>query len=43
MQAILNNTPQSGSCTATYLLSRKLSKRDEPDMQESTGEAGTSS
>ena len=26
------NTPQSSSCTATYLPSRKLSKLDEPDM-----------
>ena len=32
------NTPQ-GTC----LLSRKLSKLDEPDMQDTAGEAGTSS
>ena len=36
------NTPQSTSCTATYLSSRKLSKLDEPDMQDNPGEAGTS-
>ena len=29
--------------TPTYLLSRKLSKLDEPDMQDTAGEAGTSS
>ena len=37
------NTSQSTSCTATYLPSRKLSKLDEPDMQDNAGEAGTSS
>ena len=37
------NTPQSSSCTATYLPSWKLSKLDEPDMQDTAGEAGTSS
>ena len=37
------NTPQSSSCTATYLPSRKLSKLDEPDMQDTAREAGTSS
>ena len=42
LQAILN-TPQSTSCTPTYLPSRKLSKLDEPDMQDTAGEAGTSS
>ena len=36
------NTPQSTSCTATYLPSRKLSK-DEPDMQDTAGKAETSS
>ena len=36
------NIPQSSSCTATYFPSRKLSKLDEPDMQDTTGEAGTS-
>ena len=37
------NTPQSTNYTATYLPSRKLSKLDEPDMQDTAGEAGTSS
>ena len=37
------NTPQSTSYTATYLPSRKLSKLEEPDMQDTAGEAGTSS
>ena len=37
------NTTESSSYTATYLPSRKLSKLDEPDTQDSTGEAGTSS
>ena len=40
--AILNksgsNTPQDTNCTATYPLSRKLSKLDEPDMQVTAGE-----
>ena len=36
------NTPQSTNYTATCLPSRKLSKLDEPDMQYTTGEAGTS-
>ncbi len=36
-------TPQDTNCTATCLLSRKLSKLDEPDMQDTAGEAGTSS
>ena len=31
------------NCTATCLLSRKLSKLDEPDMQDTAGEAGTNS
>ena len=35
--------PQSTNCTATYLPSRKLSKLDEPDMQDTAGEAGMSS
>ena len=34
------NTPQSSSCTAIYLPSRKLSKLDEPDMQDTAGKAG---
>ena len=37
------NTPQSTNYTATYLLSQKLSKLDEPDMQDTAGEAETSS
>ena len=34
-----SNTPQDTNCTATYPLSRKLSKLDEPDMQVTAGEA----
>ena len=34
---------QYTNCTSTCLLSRKLSKLDEPDMQDTAGEAGTSS
>ena len=34
-----SNTPQDINCTATYPLSRKLSKLDEPDMQDTAGEA----
>ena len=37
------NTPQGTNYTATWLLSRKLSKFDEPDMQHTAGEAGRSS
>ena len=37
------NTPQSTNCTTIYLPVRKLSKLDEPDMQDIAGEAGTSS
>ena len=37
------STPQSSSYTATYHSSRKLSKLDEPDMQDTAGEIGTSS
>ena len=37
------NTPQSTCCTTTYLPSRKLSKLDEPDMQDTAEEVGTSS
>ena len=36
------NTPQDTNYTATCLLSRKLSKLDELDMQDIAGEAGTS-
>ena len=38
-----SNTPQSTNYTATNLPSRKLIKLDEPDMQDTAGEAGTSS
>ena len=31
------NTPQDTNCTATCLLSRKLFKLDEPDMQDTAG------
>ena len=37
------NTPQSSEYTATYPPSQKLSKLDKPDMQDTAGEAGTSS
>ena len=47
LRAILNKSwrqhPQDTNCTATCLLSRKLFKLDEPDMQDTAGEAGTSS
>ena len=37
------NTPQDTNYTATCLPSRKLSKLDKPDMQDTAGEARTSS
>ena len=37
------NTPQGTNYTATCLPSRKISKLLEPDMQDTAGEAGTSS
>ena len=37
------NNPQGTNYTATCLTSRKLYKLDEPDMQDTAGEAGTSS
>ena len=37
------NTLQDTNCTATCLLSWKLFKLDEPDMQDTAGEAGTDS
>ena len=37
------NTPQGTNYTATWLPSRKLSKLNEPDMQDTAGEVGTSS
>ncbi len=41
--ALKTNAPQSTNYTATNLPSRKLSKLDEPDMQDTTGVAETSS
>ena len=38
-----SNTPQGTNYTATFLPSRKLSKLDEPDMQDTAGEARMSS
>ena len=47
LRAILNKSwrqhPQDTNYTATDLSSRKLSKLDEPDMQDTAVEAGTSS
>ena len=40
---VVLNTPQSTNYTATYLPSRKLSKLDKPDTQDTAGEAETSS
>ena len=37
------NTQQSTNYTATYLPSQKQSKLDEPDMNDTAGEEGTSS
>ena len=46
LRAVLNKSwrqhPQDTNYTATCLLLRKLSKLDEPDMQDTAGEAGTS-
>ena len=42
LPAILN-TPQDTNCTATCLLSRRLFKLDQPDMQDTAEEAGTNS
>ena len=42
-QVLAYNTPQDTNCTSTCLLSRKLFKLDEPDMQDTAGEAGTNS
>ena len=41
--AVWLDDEESTNYTATYLLSRKLSKLDEPDIQDTAGEAGTSS
>ena len=38
-----SNPPQGTNYTLTYHLSWKLSKLDEPDIQDTAGEAGTSS
>ena len=44
IEQVLDATPQqSNTCTATYHPSRKLSKLDEPEMQDTAGEPGTSS
>ena len=39
----MSNTPQGTNYTATCLPSQKLSKLDEPDMQDTAGEAKTNS
>ena len=39
----LELVPQDTNCTATCPLSRKQFKLDEPDMQDTAGEAGTNS
>ena len=36
-QVLAATPPQGTNYTATYLLSRKLSKLDEPDMQHTAG------
>ena len=38
-----SNTPQNSSCMATYQPSRKLSKLDEPHMQDIAEEVRTNS
>ena len=47
LRAILNKSWRQNltntNCTATCLLSRNLFKLDEPDMQDTAGEAGTNS
>ena len=44
IEQVLEATPHKGTnYTATYLPSRKLSKLDEPDTQDTVGEAETSS
>ena len=40
---VASNIPQGTNYTATYLQSRKLSKLDEPEMQDTAGESGMSS
>ena len=39
----VSKTPQSSSCMASNYPSRKLSKLDDPDMQETAGEVSASS
>ena len=43
IEQVLAATPHNTNYTATCLPSRKLSKLDEPDMQDTAGEARTSS
>ena len=43
IEQVLAATPQGTNYTATCLPSRRLSKLDEPDTQDTAGEAGTSS
>ena len=43
LEVLAVTPPQDTNCTATCLLSRKLFKLDEPDMQDTAGEAGTNS
>ena len=38
-----SKTPQAANCTATYHLSQKLYKQDEPGMPDTAGEARTRS
>ena len=38
LQAILDKSPQNYSCTVTYHPSQKLSKLDEPDIRDISGE-----
>ena len=38
LREILKKPPQNSSCTSAYNPSRKLSKLDEPDMQDTAGE-----
>ena len=40
-QVLAATPPQDTNCTATCHISRKLFKLDEPDMQDTAGEAGT--
>ena len=42
-QILAATPPQDTNCTSTCLLSRKLFKLDEPDMQDTAGESGTNS